>query len=216
MTTSHRKRHDRRRETTRIAIIEAAETMFAEGTVEAVSIRQIGAAIGSANPSVVGYHFGGKDALIEEIYRYRVPQLEARRAELLAEVEKSQSALNLETLMRVLWQPLFELTNESGQHTYARFLSSVFREGLAKTREMVNPEFPVTRGLVERIRALLPTNLGNAADRRWPLVTYIVLNALLLIDQELPGNGPDAEAFFYDAIAMATTALALDASRPAP
>ena len=207
MTKSHRKRHDYRREATRIALIEAAETMFAEGGVEGVSVRQIGAAIGSANPSVVGYHFGGKEALIEEIYRYRVPQLEARRAELLAELESSDLTLKLETLMRVLWQPLFELTNEAGQHSYARFLSSVLREGLARTRRMVNPEFPVTSELVGRIRDLLPTNLGKRADQRWPLATYVVLNALLLIDQELPGNGPEAKAFFDDAIAMAAAAL---------
>ena len=84
-----KKRPDPRGEATRIALIEAAESLFADSGVEGVSTRQIGAAIGSSNTNVVAYHFGGKEALIREVYRHRLPQIDRRRGELLKEAERA-------------------------------------------------------------------------------------------------------------------------------
>ena len=77
-----RRRSDSRREVTTLAIIEAAESLFAQQGVDAVSLRQIGSAIGARNTAVVLYHFGDKEALIEAILGHRLPSFERRRAEL--------------------------------------------------------------------------------------------------------------------------------------
>src|SRR5262245_52289342 len=60
-----RNRNDPRHDATRNALLDTAEAMFAESGISAVSLRQIGIAIGSANANVVGYYFGDKEALIE-------------------------------------------------------------------------------------------------------------------------------------------------------
>lgn len=70
---------------TKEQILLAAERMIADHGVDGVSMRQIGVAVGSGNNSVVLYHFGSKDKLVEAVFEYRLPRLRERRAELIAE-----------------------------------------------------------------------------------------------------------------------------------
>ena len=70
MAGASRRRIDPRREATRVALIEAAESLIAEAGVEGTSTRQIGAAIGSHNTNVVAYHFGSKEALLAELLSF--------------------------------------------------------------------------------------------------------------------------------------------------
>jgi AcrR family transcriptional regulator len=70
---------------TKEQILVAAERMIADRGVDGVSMRQIGAAVGSGNNSAVLYHFGSKDKLVEAVFEHRLPPLRARRAELVAE-----------------------------------------------------------------------------------------------------------------------------------
>jgi AcrR family transcriptional regulator len=204
---SRRIRRDPRAAATRIALIEAAEKMFADSGVEAVSTRQIGAAIGSLNNTVVAYHFGSKDALIEAIYRYRLPQIESRRSELLAQAEAFGEAAKLPRILRALWLPLFEQVNDSGQHTYARFLRSMMREGIFRTRQIITSDFPTAATMVERIRPALPFGPGEIWDLRWQLAASMVLDALTHIDKAHLGNSTQARRLFEDAMLMAEAAL---------
>ena len=55
---------------TRERLIDIAEELFAQEGVEGVSIRSVNAAAGLA-PAGVHYHFGSKDALLEEVVRRR-------------------------------------------------------------------------------------------------------------------------------------------------
>src|SRR6476659_10180897 len=72
-------------QSTKEQILLAGERLIADHGVDGVSMRQIGAAIGSGNNSAVLYHFGSKENLVEAIFEYRLPRLRARRAELIAE-----------------------------------------------------------------------------------------------------------------------------------
>ena len=69
---------------TKEEILLAGERLIADHGVDGVSMRQIGAAIGSGNNSAVLYHFGSKEKLVEAIFEYRLPRLRERRAELVA------------------------------------------------------------------------------------------------------------------------------------
>lgn len=64
---------------TREAIISAAERLFAEQGIQAVSNRQISEAAGQGNNAAVGYHFGGKGDLIQAIMRKHVTAMEPLR-----------------------------------------------------------------------------------------------------------------------------------------
>lgn len=206
MTTSQRRRNDPRREATREALIEAAEAMIARLGVEGVSLRQIGAAVGSLNKTVVTYHFGSRDALIEAVYRHRLPAFDTRRGELL-EQTKAADRDRLEILMWVLWQPIFEQVNETGIHSYGRFLGNILRAGLAESREILKDDYPVTEKIMALIDDITPSDYGEVRQRRWALATNIVLDALLLIDLLPPIKLGEGQKYFDDAIVMAATGL---------
>ena len=213
MAQALRKRHDPRRDATRIALIEAAESLFAESGVEGVSTRQIGAAIGSANTNVVAYHFGGKEALIEAIYRHRLPAIDERRAELMEAADAAGAGHDLATLVRIFAQPLFEQVDGAGRHSYARFLAGLERSGLSELRARVSADFPATERLNARIGACLSPEMRALVNLRLRLVAGLVSAALLMIDREAT-DANEAIRMFDNAIAMAAAALAAPAAAP--
>jgi AcrR family transcriptional regulator len=201
-----RSRNDPRRAATRLALIETAELLFAEFGVDGVSTRQIGAAIGSSNTNVVAYHFGGKDALIVEVIRHRVPALEARRAELLARARRKDKHPSTGVLVDALLRPFFEQTNESGQHSYAAFLSGLSRSGRWDIRTGLDDDYPITLELIELIAAALPENARALAGERIFIALSMAFAALQMIDQA-PRPPDEAATIFADALAMAEVAL---------
>jgi AcrR family transcriptional regulator len=203
-TERTRTRRDPRREATRIALIEKAEALIAEFGVEGVSTRQIGAAIGSANNNVVAYHFGSKEELITAIYHHRLPAIEARRAELLGELECDGRATTLRGLLNALWRPLYEQRGEDGKHSYAAFLAGLARSGWAWTRYSLDQDYRVLNAIVERIRALLPTAAQPRYRLRLVATAAMITNSLASIDAS---DGPDTEATFRELLVMAAAAL---------
>lgn len=208
MAVSTRKRKDPRREATRTALIEAAESLVAEVGVEAVSTRQIGAAIGSANTNVVAYHFGSKEALIREVFRYRLPEIDRRRGELLDEADRAGRCTDLKSLVRIFYLPLFEQTDDEDRHSYARFIAGVERSGMIATRGEIQEEFPQTNRLGDRICDLLPIEVVPLYNVRRRLVTSLITNTLLVIDRECGSDAAMAETYFDNAIDMVAAALA--------
>lgn len=215
MAASRRNRRDPRTESTRIALIEAAEFLFARFGLASVSMRQIGAAIGSGNNTVVAYHFGSKEELVTAIYLHRLPAIDARRRELLAEADKDGPCTDLPTLLRVLWLPLLEQTDDEGHHSFARFLASMMQQGLGRTRRNVDARFPATLLVVDRIAPHLPYSPGQDWEARWRLVTTMALEGIRNIDEALGGRGKpgDAERMFADFVAMAAAALSAAAPK---
>jgi AcrR family transcriptional regulator len=203
---STRTRRDPRREATRIALIEKAEALIAEFGVEGVSTRQIGAAIGSANNNVVAYHFGSKEELITAIYHHRLPAIEARRAELLAELDRDGRSGSILALMNALWRPLYEQRGEDGKYSYAAFLTGLARSGLTWTRYSLSQDYPVVNAIAERIRPLLPQSVQPRFRERLIVCAAMISNSLAAMNR-LAGDGEAAEAAFRDLLVMATAAL---------
>ncbi|MEO6084549.1 MAG: TetR family transcriptional regulator [Umezawaea sp.] len=75
---------------TREQILRAAERMFAEQGIFAVSNRQISAAAGQGNNAAVGYHFGTKADLVRAIVRRHVSRMEVLRLEMVVDVGDSE------------------------------------------------------------------------------------------------------------------------------
>lgn len=209
MAGTQRKRVDPRRETTRVALIEAAESLFAEQGVEAVSTRMIGAAIGSLNTNVVAYHFGSKEALVDAVYRHRLPAIDLRRGELLREIEARGRAGVLADLMRAFALPLFEQHDEAGRHSYARFLGAVERAGLMARRALLSAEFPESERVLASLARALPHLSPPEFNARMRLVAGLLVAALQVIDTEGPADLRLARQSFETAMAMAAAALAV-------
>lgn len=199
------KRPDARREATRIAIIEAAETLFAQQGVDTVSLRQIGAATGAKNTAVVSYHFGDREALIEAILTYRLPEFERRRAELLGEA--SRKAPIMGDVLRMLWQPLFEQRNAQGQRSYAAFLLNLGRSQWGWVWEGAGLDIPVTLELGRNVRELMPASAQSHYRERMIASTALVMSVLESIDRREDTDPSAEQSLFDDAIRMAAAAL---------
>jgi AcrR family transcriptional regulator len=210
MAVASRKRIDPRREATRLALIEAAESLIAEAGVEGTSTRQIGAAIGSHNTNVVAYHFGSKEALIEEIYRYRLPEIDQRRGELLRQADAAGRGEDLVELVRVFALPWFEQTDSKGQHSFAGFLSGIERSGMISSRGRLTEDFPATDRVNGRMASLLPAAARNLFHFRLRTMTAMILATLQLIDREAQDDPATARRLFDTSIAMAAAATAAE------
>lgn len=206
MQATTRKRHDPRRDSTRIALIEAAEALFADLGVEAVSARQIGAAVGSLNTNVVNYHFGGKDALIEAVFHHRLPAIDDRRGELLSALE-SAGELTVQGLVEVFALPLLEQRDGKGRHSFARFLAALERSGMAAARGLVIDDYPHSRRVTELLIDLLPDHAWPEGSTRMRLVVSMLTTMLQIIDGDQNLSPEASRRLFGGAIAMAAAAL---------
>ena len=70
---------------TKDKILKAAKTLFAQKGFREVTVREIAARAG-VNSALIGYHFGGKKDLFNEVYRSFSEPLARERMRRLAEV----------------------------------------------------------------------------------------------------------------------------------
>lgn len=197
---------DRRTAKTRVRLMEAAESLFGQYGIDGVSLRQISAAVQSANVAAVGYHFGTKESLIAEIIRYRVPVIEVRRAQLLALAEASGLPITLSVLLDALFRPFLEQVDDQGRHSYSRFLFLLIYSGRFELRRMMNSEFLVSEDIASRICALLPPqNLPHFLTR---MLACSLLIFFSIQDGDLrQASESEAEDCFVDALRMASAVL---------
>lgn len=212
MIAGKTRRRDPRTDATRVALIEAAETLFAEFGFGAVSLRQIGAAIGSNNKTVVAYHFGTKEALIQAIYLHRLPAIDSRRKELLGAAQATGGAIDVDKLLEITWLPLFEQVNDANCHSYGRFLGAMMREGHANTRTLVNDQFPTSYLVWNMLVVQLGVEPSAALYEGMYLAATIVLESLTYIDRRKAAGRKGDRQVFEDALAMSRAAL-LEAAR---
>ena len=71
----------------RLAIVRAAEELFAAHGVEGPSLREIARQAGQGNTNAAQYHFGDRDGLLLAVLERHRPRVEERRAELLDMIE---------------------------------------------------------------------------------------------------------------------------------
>ncbi|MBX5485661.1 hypothetical protein MHAS_02623 [Mycolicibacterium hassiacum DSM 44199] len=111
---------------TREAILSAAERLFAEHGVYAVSNRQVSEAAGQGNNAAVGYHFGTKTDLVRAIeQKHRVP-IERLLTRMVAEIGDST---NLRDWIGCLVRSLTEHLDQLGNPTwYARFAAQALAD----------------------------------------------------------------------------------------
>lgn len=191
-------------------MIEAAERLFAAHGVDGVSTRQLATAIGSANNNVVTYYFGSKEALVEAVYRHRLPAIDQRRGELLHEARAAGSDDDLLVLMRAFALPLFEQTDLDGQHSYARFVAAIERSGMIATRGGMDADFPQTAALVRQIATIVHQKSTSEIDAhtRIRLAVALIVTALQIADQGVQRSAAQTQNLFETALVMATAGLA--------
>jgi AcrR family transcriptional regulator len=110
---------------TRERLMRAAERLFAERGIDAVSIRDITNEAG-ANSAAIHYHFGSKAALITAILDWRAADVAARRAVWMGRIEASAEP-TLRDVIEAFVIPTAELaadTDDGGRY-HIGFIAAV-------------------------------------------------------------------------------------------
>jgi AcrR family transcriptional regulator len=105
-----------------MALLDAAERLFAERGIEAVSLRDVCAAAGQRNHSAAQYHFGDRRGLVAAVFERRMRIVGERRHALLDHMEASDDARDVETVVAAIVMPLTEVVAEADAW-YGRFLA---------------------------------------------------------------------------------------------
>lgn len=168
-----------RRQASTEALLRAAEQLFGRLGIDGVSLREIAAAAGHRNINAVQYHFGDKAGLVRAIYARNIPKLDKRRGELLAELRARGALESLPDLVRAFLQPLVELVDADGFHTYAAFHSQALNSPVWHISwvELVESA-PVTTLMVDIIGALADVHDSAVRSQRFTHATLVMVNML--------------------------------------
>ncbi len=199
---------------TRLLLLEAAEKLFAERGIDAVSLREINREAGQRNSSALHYHFGSRDALIAAIFERRMGAIDARRNLMLDACLEAGDAGDLRSLQAcAIWPLADQLRDRSGRNFYCRFLAEVQRSPSVDMRQIVEGKFDSgLRRVYERMLPLLP-HLSQALLRQrhaalggWVIFGVADIERVMMARRE-SGRGFDLDRAVENLIDMATGAL---------
>jgi AcrR family transcriptional regulator len=140
---------------TRLALMRAAEQLFAQQGVDRVSLREIAIAAGQRNVSAATYHFGSKRELIEAILeRHSLPIQDTWRPVLLAD---ETDALGLAPLLEIVVRPLVaKIDDPDGGRCYLELCAELVASRSFPLMGMRVATTPVALDITHRIAARGP------------------------------------------------------------
>lgn len=146
---------------TKIKIIEAAEVEFAINGFSGASIRSITSSAG-VNTAAINYHFGTKEDLFKEVFRYRIEPINIERMAMLDEAyaQNEGRPLPLVAVVEIIIRPLFtKLIGEDSNNFY--FLRAMGK-GMGEERDfMKSLHRDVLQKVIERFSQAISESLGN-------------------------------------------------------
>lgn len=135
---------------TRLALMRAAEQLFAQQGVDRVSLREIAIAAGQRNVSAATYHFGSKRELIEAILeRHSVPVQDTWGPALAADTEHK---LGLHELVELLVRPMVaKIDDPDGGRCYLELSAELVASRSFPMMGMRVASTPGTQEMAKRI-----------------------------------------------------------------
>ncbi len=129
----------RRGDTTRLAILNAAERCFGEGGFDGVSLRTI-TEVAGVDLALANYHFGSKDNLLREVIARRARIVHDERIRALEEARRLAGARSpsVEAIVTAFLEPLLRrlINRDQGWQHYASLVSQLD----------ISPKFTVLTG----------------------------------------------------------------------
>ena len=174
---------------TREAILTAAERLFAEHGLLAVSNRQISEAAGQGNNAAACYHFGTRTDLLRAIEsRHREP-IEELRAQMLADIGDSTELRDwVGALVRPLTDHLAALGTPSW---YARFAAQAMADPTYRqvvTRDALTS--PLLVRTIDGINRCLPDLPKRVRFERIAMVRNLLMHTCAEHEAALAEHGP--------------------------
>lgn len=188
-TTPSRSSRTDRASLTREAILTAAERLFAEHGVFAVSNRQVSEAAGQGNNAAVGYHFGTKTDLVRAIEHKHAIPVEKLREQRVAEMGDSTE---LRDWVACLVLPLTDHLTALGNPTwYARFAAQVMADpAYNKTVTRDALALPALVKVLEGINRCLPDLPGDVRIQRNIMGRNLLMHTCAEYERALAEGSP--------------------------
>lgn len=135
MTSAAGNKHANRSARTRERFIAAAQRLYAERTIDSVSLNEITVAAGQKNRNALQYHFGNRDGLLQAIIDKHADRVFILRRQYLATLDDSAGG-SARNAARALVMPLVAYIEENpeGIH-YIKILSQL----AALNSAIINP-----------------------------------------------------------------------------
>ncbi|MGW1802618.1 TetR/AcrR family transcriptional regulator [Streptomyces sp. NPDC001984] len=183
---------------TREAILDAAERLFAEHGVYAVSNRQVSEAAGQGNNAAVGYHFGTKADLVRAIARRHAVLIEDARVRALAATGDSTDVRDwVDCLVRPVTEHLAGLGSPTW---YARFCAQVLTDpvlqGIVVEESLSSPSL---RQAVDELNRRLPELPADVRAERGLMARALILHTCAERERALAEGTPTPRATWSEA-----------------
>ncbi|WP_067175317.1 TetR/AcrR family transcriptional regulator [Microtetraspora niveoalba] len=183
---------------TREQILTAAERLFAEQGVFAVSNRRISEAAGQGNNTAVGYHFGAKADLVRAIVHKHAERMDLIRRRMLAETAGSA---DVRDWVACLVRPFTEHLAAMGNPTwFARFGAQVMTD--PALREIMIEEAlasPTLIRVVDGLNRCLPGLPGEVRAERGEMTSQLMMHGCAERERALAEGRPTPRASWHDA-----------------
>lgn len=215
MTKPESNKHATRSAQTRERFIAAAQQLYAERSIDSVSLNEITVAAGQKNRNALQYHFGSREGLLQAILDFHSEQVSAlRTAFYQQQLDPAWSPAQASARLLVLPVARYLELNPEGGH-YVKILSQL----AAINNKVTNPgnqsqlRFSDEPNLFEVMTEAL-SHLGKAeAQRRVFLVVSITFHSIADICRA--ADAPDAstplkqrDAMFEQLVGVITDLLA--------
>jgi AcrR family transcriptional regulator len=183
---------------TRELILTAAERLFAEHGVFAVSNRQVSEAAGQGNNTAVGYHFGTKADLVRAIARRHSAPIEEIRQRRLAEIGDSRDIRDW--LGCLVWPVALHLDAVGSPTWFARFGAQVMTD--PAFRPIMIDESLSSPSLIRIVEALdecLPDLPPEIRAERSDMARQLLVHVFAERERALAEKIPTPRASWHDA-----------------
>jgi AcrR family transcriptional regulator len=121
---------------TRTTLVRAAERLFAEKGIEAVSLNEVSRAAHQRHSNACQYHFDNKEGLIQAIIDKHVPGIAARRNAMFDRME-SDGASSLEDVIGAFVRPVAaKLRDPDGGKDFIRFNAQMIVPNMLAPRHL--------------------------------------------------------------------------------
>ncbi len=171
----------------------AAERLFAENGLHAVSNRQISDAAGQGNNAAACYHFGSRADLLRAIESRHHAAIDGIRRRMLAEMPVNPQ---LRDWIGIVVFPLTEHLQTLGTTTtYARFAAQVMADPAC--RDLVGSDAitsELMRKTVRGINRCLPARPKRVRVLRWTMARNLLMHTLAEIEGERANGRSSAGA----------------------
>ncbi|WP_439134064.1 TetR/AcrR family transcriptional regulator [Pseudomaricurvus sp.] len=186
-------------------ILDAAESLYAERGLGAVSLRQISSAAGARNTNAVQYYFDSAEGLIRAILERRAEGLELQRAELLAEYS-GKGSLQPHELLAVFYLPLLRDGDEKVPKFAEFFLVLMASPGGWQPIIDVFLDRPITRKVMEMVAE---ANRPVPVAITWQRVLYggVAMLTYIVNTTRINASPECYKAVVQDALNMGAAAL---------